>query len=143
MANLITANDSKLLFTALGANGVFSSVSGLTMVLASNSLANFLGISQPQMIFELGIMLIGFGALLIYFYRRKRVHVANAIAITVLDLAWVAGSAILVVAMPDLFSSAGMVSVIAVAVVVLMLFDLQAYAIWRARRITLRAAPGA
>ena len=141
MANLITADDSKLLFNALGANGIFSGISGLTMVFASQAIAEFLGIAQRRFIFELGIMLIAFGAMLIFYYWRKRVPTASAIAITILDLGWVIGSAALVLAMPDVFSTAGIVAVIGIAVIVLTFFDLQAYAIWRARQTDLPAGP--
>ncbi|MGI9204255.1 MAG: hypothetical protein ACR2Q3_09605 [Woeseiaceae bacterium] len=137
MANVITSDDAKLLFNALGANGVFSGVSGLIMVFASDAIAEFLGLSQSRLIFELGMMLIAFGAILVFYYRRKRIHIASAIVITMLDLGWVIGSAVLVVAMPELFSTAGIVAVIAVAVIVLTLFDLQAYAIWRTRQSAL------
>jgi len=140
MANQITAGDTKLLFNALGANGVFSGVSGLIMVLASGAITEFLGLTDPRFILELGFMLVAFGGLLVFYYRRKRIHRATAIAISALDLGWVLGSAGLIVAMPDLFSSAGTVAVIAVAVVVLTFCDLQAYAIWRAHRTTLPAS---
>jgi len=141
MANLITSADSKLLFNVLGANGVFSGVSGLTMVLAPNTIAGFVGLAESPFVFELGIMLIAFGAMLSVYYRRKRVHKASAIAITLLDLGWVIGSAALVVTMPELFSATGIAIVISIAVIVLAFFDLQAYALWRIRQSRLSSGP--
>ncbi len=137
MASQITADDSRLLFNALGANGLFSSVSGVTMVLASGSVADFLGLADSGLVLESGILLILFGAMLLCFYSRKRVHKASAIVISLLDFGWVTGSVAIVVAVPELLSAAGVATVIAIAVVVLALCDLQAYALWRIRRTEL------
>ena len=134
MANQITAKESKLLFNALGANGLFSGGSGLFMVLASSPIAAFLGLASSQLIFELGFMLILFGTLLIYFYRRKRIHTASAVIISILDFAWVLASLAVVLGVPELLNTAGTAAVVAIAVVVLVFFDLQAYALWRLHR---------
>ena len=104
MANQITAKESKLLFNALGANGLFSGVSGLIMVLAPSPIAAFLGLASSQLIFELGFMLVLFGSLLIYFYRRKSIHTAGAVIISLLDFAWVLASIAVVVGVPQLLT---------------------------------------
>lgn len=134
MTKQITNNDSKLLIGALGANGFFSALSGIAMVLVPASIAQFLGLSQSGPIFDLGIMLILFGATLLYYYFRKSVRKLDAIVVSILDLAWVLGSVAMVLAAGDLFSAAGITAIFVVGIVVLTFFDLQVYALWQLGR---------
>lgn len=134
MSEQLTSTDSGLLFKALGANGLFSLASGLVMTLGAQPIAGFLGVGNHFWVLGLGIMLIGFGLSLLLHYRRQRVSRAEAVAISVMDLGWVIGSAALVLLAPDLFSREGIIAVVAVAAVVLIFFELQALALWRVSR---------
>jgi len=133
MAHHVTSKESKLLFRALGANGTFSLASGIALVGRSDAISMIIGLANERWLVGLGVMLILFGASLLVHAYRKRVRRAEAIAISAMDLAWVVGSIVLVTAMPELFSSTGIVVVLSVAAVVALFFELQAIALWRTR----------
>ncbi len=133
MKDKFTTNDSRLLFIALTANGVFSTLSGLTMLLFSGALANLIGLSEPRILLGLGVGLLLFGGSLLLHRYRNSVRKSEAYIISLMDLFWVIGSIVLVVVAPSIFSSAGIVVVLAVAAVVLTFFEMQALALWRMR----------
>ena len=133
MNSHIHYDDSRLLFRALLANGVFSSLSGLIMLLAAGPVAQMIGIAEPAWLRGLGAVLLVFGgSLLLHVYRRK-VRRVEAVAISAMDLGWVIGSALLLLLVPELFSATGVVAVLVVAAIVFAFFELQAYALWKAR----------
>ena len=104
------------------------------MIVMSRPLATFLGLPDPRWLPGLGGVLLVFGVGLLVRARGRSVARAEAIAISAMDLGWVVGSVILIVALPGLFTSTGMIVVLAVAAVVLGFFELQAYALWKTRR---------
>jgi hypothetical protein len=134
MGKQLTFGDSRLLFRALGANGLFSLTCGLIMVVAAGPVSAFIGLENVYWTLGLGVMLVLFGASLLLHFRRKKVSRIEAVAISVMDLGWVIGSAVLVLLAPELLSRAGLLAVIAVAVIVLLFFELQALALWRASK---------
>ena len=145
MTTKITAADSRLLINALGANGAFSALSGISMLIAPAAIAGFLGPIPEGQIFEMGIMLLLFGAVLLTYFMQKRVRKIDAIVVSVLDLGWVIGSIALINLQPNLFSEGGSIAVIAVGVIVLTFFDLQILALWkyfRQQRDAARAITG-
>ena len=135
MTGNVTYQDSRLLFRTLLANGSFSLLSGFAMLAFSGPIARLIGIADSRWLLGIGIGLLGFGGSLLVHAYRKRVRRAEAIAISLMDLGWVIGSIVLVLAAPELFSSAGVVAVLAVAAIVFVFFELQAYALWKLRAV--------
>lgn len=133
MTNLVTYADSRLLFRTLLANGGFSAISGVAMLALSGPIAALIGLPDARWISGLGVGLIAFGGSLLIHGLRKKVGRAEAIAISVMDLGWVIGSVVLLLLWPELFTSAGVVVILAVAAIVLVFFELQAYALWKTR----------
>ena len=131
MARQVTGTDSQLLFRALGANGVFSLLCGVTMTFASGRVAMLLGVPNRYWILSLGVALLFFGTSLLVHYRRQRVAAAEAVLISGMDLGWVLGSAALLLIAPGLLTPAGTTAVSLVAIAVFVFFNLQAYALWR------------
>lgn len=133
MSGNITGTQSRLLFGAMLANGVFSAVSGLIMLLFSGPIASRIGLAEPAWLIGTGVVLLLFGARLIRLGRSGSVQRSEAIAISAMDLAWVVGTVALALAVPGLFNVTGVWVVIAIAAVVLTFFDCQAYALWKTR----------
>lgn len=134
MSLILTNDDSRLLFRALTANGAFSLLSGLAMLLTASTLAGLIGVAEPRWLIAIGAGLVGFGGHLLWLVRRKRIRHSDAIAISAADLAWVVGSLLLVALWPGQFTGFGIVAVLSVALIVLAFFELQAYALWQHRR---------
>ncbi len=104
---------------ALRGNAVFSGLSGLAMIVWAVPLAEWMGGFSPWILGVLGPGLLLFAAFLLLEARRARPVPASALAASIADFAWVAGSAILVAA-PGVLSPAGTWVVLFVALVVLL-----------------------
>jgi hypothetical protein len=137
MATRVTATDSKLLFTALAVNGTFSAFSGIIMLSFPTALAIFIGVPDQRWLVAIGAGLVLFSASLLLHAYRKQVRRAEAIAISAMDLAWVLGSVVLIYVIPDLFTRSGITVILTVAGIVLVLFELQAYALWKTKNRTI------
>ena len=131
MSKQVTDDDSSLFFIALGANGTFSLVCGISMAIASTRIATFVGVPDSRWILALGIGLVVFGAVLLLHYRRKSISRIEAILISVMDFAWVLTSIAIVVLLREYLTANAIIAILAVAAIVLTFFDLQAYALWR------------
>ncbi len=132
MQKQLTTQDSSLLFRAFTANGAFSITSGTAMLMFSSAIASFIGLQDTRWVVGLGAILVLFGSSLLAHAYRQRVKRAEAIAISAMDLGWVVASVILVVAKPEWFSGDGIVAILVVAAIVLIFFEMQAYALWKA-----------
>jgi hypothetical protein len=133
MTKILTIEDSRLLFSTLGANGMFSSISGVLMLLGSRPITQFIGLADNRWIQGIGAVLILFGGYLIAHRLRRRISRTEAILISIMDFAWVGGSAALLLLFPGFFSAAGVTIVIGIAAVVFIFFELQAYTLWRTK----------
>lgn len=131
MSRQITGNQSRLLFRTLLANGIFSATSGLILLLFSGPVAARIGLAEPAWLVGTGLVLLLFGARLVRIGQAGSVQRMEAIAISAMDLGWVVGTVALALAIPGLFNTTGVWAVIAIAAVVLMFFDFQAYALWK------------
>ena len=141
MSASLSQRQTPLLFKALRANGLFSILSGLVMLIAHRPVDSLIGLGHPLFVLATGVCLILFG---VDVYRRGRqasVRRGDAIAISLLDLGWVLGTALIILMAPGLLSPIGNAIAVAIAVVVLVFFDLQVYALWRAERAPEHAAP--
>lgn len=94
---LSTQPRTNLLHQALLANGIFSSISGLVFMVSSAPIAAFLGVDFNAVLIALGLALVLFGLGVLWLSSRPEIPRSLAILVTVLDLAWVLGSIILLV----------------------------------------------
>lgn len=99
------------------ADGFTSGASGLALVLAPGRIATLLGAPSPVLVEAIGLSLIGFGLTLAWLARGNGPGRGATLAIAGLNLAWVAGS-ILVMA-TGVLNTAGIVVLGLVGVVVL------------------------
>lgn len=84
-----------LLRDTLRANGIFSGVSGLVLVVGFAPLASFIGVPWAWTLIELGIGLMGYAFLLMQASRRAELDAREAMAFIVSDVAWVVLSIVL------------------------------------------------
>lgn len=119
-------SNARPLRLALVANGVFSILTGACFVLAPSAIASFI-FSHPQAIFDLsaatlvaefGIGLLAFAALVLWTAGQSMLHRSRVKLITALDVVWVLASAGLLLAVPEIWTSAGLTAVVIVALAV-------------------------
>jgi len=121
-----------LLRKALTGNAVFSVLSGIAIVLANRWLVRFLGLPEKVGLGIVGLSLIVYAVILWRNARRPTIKVAGAWVAVVMDLAWVAGSYVLILVVP--FSAGGKWMVALVAELVLAFAILQWFGIRRMRK---------
>jgi hypothetical protein len=104
----IQSND-RLLRNTLRGNGVFSTISGVSFMLASAQIAAFLGVSPDAaiLIALIGVGLLGFAAILFRSTSRQMLDLTMSIAAIAGDVLWVLGSLVILIADPFGFSTAG------------------------------------
>jgi hypothetical protein len=88
----VTHRPDSLLRNALRANAAFSGLCGVSAGLASGALATALGPPAGVVIFQ-GVSLALFSAALVWLATRAEIRLGFALAVVVLDLLWVAGTA--------------------------------------------------
>ena len=114
---------ARLLRNALRANACFSALSGCTLLAFSGSLAPWLGAPDAALLTGLGLNLAVFAGLLVLLASRPVIRRGLALTVVWLDLGWVAGSAVVLLA--GVLTTAGAWSVALVADVVLAFALLQ------------------
>jgi hypothetical protein len=129
---------STLLRRALRANGAFSAVSGLILILAAGPLATLLGLAESSILIGVGVSLLVYAVGLFRNARRETINRVEATIAVVLDVAWVAGSAVVIFA--GVLTTTGNWVVAIVADVVLLFGVLQFYGLRRLRREKLGSA---
>lgn len=107
-----------LLRRTLAVNATFSGLTGVAMIVLSGPIDSFIGLGLPWLLIAAGVGLLGFAVLIGLNLRRSQLNRAEAWLTVASDVAWVAGSAIIVLGFPDLLSTGGkwLVGLIAVAV---------------------------
>lgn len=123
----MNASTDRLLRRTLWGNAVFSVVSGAALAIfavpfaraAAQAPVTLMGLDLDlAIVFELlGVGVIAFGALCAWVASRETLPQALARTIFAADLAWVAGS-VLVLALPASWTTAGVVGIVVVAVIV-------------------------
>ena len=103
--NQTSENRQRLLQKALLGNALFSTASGLTLLVASDWMMTFLGLTDRNSLIIVGISLLAFAASLLVNARRKTVKAWEARAAVFMDLAWVLVSYAMLFTMP--FTSNG------------------------------------
>lgn len=111
-------------------NAIFSGVSGLLFIIASQPIARFLGIHTPLAILMLGIGLVGYAALLYINASRTEISRSSVLFAVVADSVWVLLSIILLLTNWIPFSMAGKWAIGIVAVIVDIFATLQFFE-WR------------
>lgn len=126
------AEHDGLLQTALRANSIFSGVCGTALIAAAHPITDLLGLRAPSIMVGIGMSLVCFAGTLWYLARQPTAYrrfIATAIW---LDVLWVIGTSLLMVA--GAFSTAGTWLVAIVADVVLLFAILQGLGLRRLRQ---------
>jgi len=132
--------DPLLLRRALLGNAAFSALTGLTLLAAAGPLEAVLGVPEVALR-VVGLLLLPFAAGLLRLATRERVDRGQAWLAVAMDLAWVAGSAVLLLGELWPLNTAGTWTVIGVADVVLTFALLQTLGLWRGASASAPAAP--
>lgn len=125
------SESSRFLRRALLANAAFSAISGGLMALAEPAVLSWLGLEAVS-IRPIGFFLLAFSAYLLWMACYRRVPQDLLKGVILGDWAWVAGSALLLLLRPGLFSWTGMFLVIDIAIVVSVFALLQGKGLKRA-----------
>ena len=105
--------------TALLSNALFSTLSGLTFIIFSQSVAQLIGIDVPVIYQVIGVGLLGFAAFVAWTGTRERIDTFLAALISIADFAWVAGTLLLILLAFGALQPAGILTLLAIAGVVL------------------------
>lgn len=121
----MSAQSDRLLRTTLNINAVFTALSGFALVLFAAPLARLLtpatavaGLPVDTILMLLGAGLVLFGLAAGWIARGVPISMPLARAIFWADVAWVAGTVLLLLAAGSWFSLGGLIAVIAVGLVV-------------------------
>ena len=116
---------SDLLKNALRGNAIFSIFCALDLLIFSQGLATIMGLPDANLLFSLGISLIVFAAFVWFVSSQQPISSKLALAIIWMDVAWVAGSVLLLIFKPEWLTVTGVVLIIAVAIAVELFAFLQ------------------
>ncbi len=122
----------QLLRMALMGNALFSTISGLALILAGQRVVRLLGLPKAVNLLTMGIGLLAFAVTLVIFARKNPIKVSDTWIAILLDLAWVIGSYPLLFVVP--FSTTGKWIVGMVAEVVMLFALVQWLGIRRIRK---------
>ena len=123
--------DDRLLRLSLRGNAAFSTLCGLTSLLAAGSLAAALGIPEPALLTSLGLQLLVFAGLLALLASRPAIRPGLALAVVAADVLWVIGTGPVLVA--GILTPLGSWTAFAVANVIALFAVLQYLGIRRMR----------
>ena len=90
-----TNQDSNLLRNTMRGNALFSGLNGIVSIVAAQSLATFTGVQEPLVFVVLGVVLILFALDLLWIASKETIDHRFVWAVIILDVAWVTGSAII------------------------------------------------
>lgn len=125
---------SSFLTKVLRADGAFATVSGAIMLLGAGAIAGLIELSAPLALVVLGLVLLSYGGVLLYFAAREPANRWVAEAAIVLNLLWVAGSygGLFLGLFP--VNTAGKWAIAIVAEAVALFAILEIVALWRMRK---------
>ena len=130
----------QLLRMALMGNALFSTISGLTLLLAGQWVVRLLGLPETVNLLVMGISLLGFAITLVFFARKKPIKLLDGWIAVLLDLAWVIGSYSLLFVVPFNITGKWIVGIVAEVVMVFAL--VQWLGIRRVRKANMVPEPG-
>ena len=119
----------RLLRIALLANALFASATGSSIIIAPASVAGLLGIAYHPILTAIGVGLVVFALDLTHQATRGRIQTWRAAYATALDLAWVAGTVVVLATQHQAFTTTGVAIIASVGALVL------GFAIWQGRGI--------
>ena len=93
----VQTDRANLLKNAILGNAIFSFVSGLALALASNPIAEIMGLGDNTVLFVTGLILIPYAFFLYRVATQEPIASRFAITAILLDIAWVTGSILLLV----------------------------------------------
>ena len=123
---------TKFLRRALQANGLFSAVSGIVLIVAAEPISHLLGIPLPSVLLGIGAALFLYALWLFRSAIQQSINHIEVWVAVVLDGAWVVGSGVLV--LTGLLSATGNWLVALVADIVLLFAVLQLYGLRKIKR---------
>ena len=84
-----TSPNQTIIRSILYGNAIFSGVSGLLFILASNVIANFIGLGSSPVILVIGIGLAGYAVLIYVNASRKKISRSFVLTAVISDSVWV------------------------------------------------------
>jgi hypothetical protein len=135
----MNASTDRLLRRTLWGNAVFSVVSGAVLAAfaapfaaaAAHTPVSLLGLDLAVVFELLGVGVVAFGALCAWIASRPELPQGWARLIFAADIAWVAGSALVLLALPASWTTAGIVGIVVVALIVADLAVLEYFGLRR------------
>ncbi len=118
MATVLQQDKSSLLRNTLKGNALFSVVSGAAFLLGAGALASLMGVDQPILLAVLGVGVIGFAFAVFYVANQTPLDSNKGRIILVMDILWVVGSVLLLIADPLSFTNEGKWAVLIIADIV-------------------------
>jgi len=116
------------------ADGVFCSLSGVITMLAARPTFDLFGLNGPAILVVLGAGLLLYGGWLSWRAIDRPVKDSLVLAVALLNVAWIAGSALILVSGVPALTAEGKWTVGVVAVLVAFFAEAQFYALWRMKR---------
>ena len=129
MNTMNNTDPTRFLRQSLRGNALFSTLSGLTFLVASAAIAEFLGGLPSMIVAVVGGQLLLFAGVLVWLASRAEISRQMVIGVIVADILWVVGTIVIVYA--ELFTRDGATLAIVLAGVVLLLAILQSIGVHR------------
>lgn len=107
--------ESRLLRRFLLGNATFSTLTGTLCLVDAAPLTHAFGIPDPTLLPGLGVQLLLFAAAIVWIATRQDISTRLAWIIIALDIGWVAGSIALLPFVSDMLTSAGITTMVLIA----------------------------
>ena len=125
---------SKFLATVLRSDGVFALLSGIVAILAAEPVAGLIGLNVPLSLVILGVVLLGYGGLLLFYADKEPENARIAQIAIALNMFWVIGSYLGLLFGWFPVNTAGKWAIALIAEVVFLFAVLEIVALWRLGR---------
>ena len=131
---VLPSTKSKFLSTVLRSDGIFALLSGSVAILGAGPVAGLIGLNMPLALVILGVVLLGYGGLLLFFAGKEPENVRIAQIAIVLNILWVIGSYLGLLLGWFPVNTAGKWAIALIAEVVFLFAVLETVALWRLSR---------
>jgi hypothetical protein len=125
---------SKFLTTVLRSDGVFALLSGTVAILGAGAVAGLIDLNIPLALVILGIVLLGYGGLLLFYAGKEPENVRIAQLAIALNILWVIGSFLGLLLGWFPVNTAGKWAIALIAEVVFLFAVLETVALWHLSR---------
>ncbi len=133
--------EASVLRRALQANFAFSGLSAVILLIWADEISDLFGLEMQWPFIGIGISLLFFAGMLCLIFSRPAINPTLAAVVILLDLLWIAGSLVLLLAAPNAISGTGRQLVVIVASIVALFALLQFYGLRRLKAAAARAGP--